>query len=247
MDLVTREILSILDRCCDVYTFPILDNGYVYLAATRLSLFRSTQAWALVIEVFGFSPRAGLPDTHIYTFANCLQNRDTAHQYVSHEAYQRYLANNPNNESRFVYPIEAGPWQDPENSEVIALDAPPVILRGRPAQLPSLEQYTAHGIELETSPTVQVYEACRYFAATQRDSVLATEAERRFSIPPELEQILQLEDWNHPDVVDETVRPSDSETFQQLAAVLSTGNMQLYQPSLPPNTHWQNWPEGGQL
>ena len=30
------NILSVLDRCCDTYTFPMLDNGYVYLAATRL-------------------------------------------------------------------------------------------------------------------------------------------------------------------------------------------------------------------
>jgi len=35
-----EEILSILDDCCDAFTFPMLDNGYVYLAATRLSLYR---------------------------------------------------------------------------------------------------------------------------------------------------------------------------------------------------------------
>jgi len=46
-------ILAILDRCCDRNTFPMLDNGYVYLAATRLSLFRSPDDWAIAIEVFG--------------------------------------------------------------------------------------------------------------------------------------------------------------------------------------------------
>jgi hypothetical protein len=30
------HILSVLDRCCDAFTFPMLDNGYVYLAAKRL-------------------------------------------------------------------------------------------------------------------------------------------------------------------------------------------------------------------
>jgi hypothetical protein len=38
-------------------------------------------------------------------------------------------------------------------------------------------------------------------------------------------QILQLEEWNHPDVVNDTARPSGSETFQQLAAILSTGRL----------------------
>ena len=82
-----EQILSILDRCCDAFTFPMMYNGYVYLAAVRLSLFRSHEDWAMVIEVFGFSPRAGLPDTHIHTFSSRFYNRDTPDQYVSREAH----------------------------------------------------------------------------------------------------------------------------------------------------------------
>jgi len=110
-----EEILSILDRCCDDFTFPMLDNGYVYLAATRLSLYRSATDWAIVIEVFGFSPRAGLPDTHIYTFASRLHDRDPPEGYFNRQAYENYLANNPHNESRFVFPVDEGPWQDAES------------------------------------------------------------------------------------------------------------------------------------
>src|SRR5215471_3716415 len=105
MPIEADHILAVLDRCCDSFTFPMLDNGYVYLAATRLSLYRGASDWAMVIEVFGFSPRAGLPDTHIHTCASTLYNRDAPENYVTRDAYQRYLANNPNNGSRFVYPI----------------------------------------------------------------------------------------------------------------------------------------------
>ena len=76
MGITSEQILNILDRCCDDFTFPILDNGYVYLAATRMSLFRSDVDWALVIEIFGFSPRTGLPDISIHTFASRLWNRN---------------------------------------------------------------------------------------------------------------------------------------------------------------------------
>ena len=62
------DILRVLDNCCDAFTFPMLDNGYVYLAATRLSLFRDNADWAMTIEVFGFSPRAELPDASVYCF-----------------------------------------------------------------------------------------------------------------------------------------------------------------------------------
>jgi hypothetical protein len=117
MDSAER-ILPILDRCCEAFTFPMLDNGYVYLAATRLSLHRSDSDWAIVIEVFGFSPRSGLPDTQIYTFASKLHNRDTPEHFFTRDAYERHLANNPFNDTRFVSPVSEGPWLDAEEAEV---------------------------------------------------------------------------------------------------------------------------------
>jgi hypothetical protein len=240
-----QEILSILDRCCDTFTFPMLDNGYVYLAATRLCLFRSATDWAMTIEVFGFSPRAGLPDTHIQTFASRLQDRDPPDRYVNPEAYELYLANHPHNEYRSVFPLQEGPWQDEE--EYVAPGADAVVLRNEAIALPSVADYGRHGIDLEQAPRVQVFELCRYLADIARERVLATPEERRVSVLLEMEQILQLEEWNHPNVVDDQERPSGSQTFQQLAQVLATGDARLYQPSQLPNTHWRNWPEGGRL
>jgi hypothetical protein len=241
-----REILAVLDGCCEKFTFPMLDNGYVYLAATRLSLFRSTDDWAMVIEVFGFSPRSELPDTHIHTFASRLHDRNPPSKYVNPKAYASYLATNPHNESRFVHPIGAGPWQDSDNGEVLAPDATGLRLRGRPFALPARSEYARHGITLEDAANVWVYDLCRYLAAVARDQVLATPAERRISVPPDLEQILQLEEWHHPDVCRDE-RPSASPTFQQLARVLVTGDPREYRPRRPPNTHWSNWPDGGSL
>src|SRR4051794_20290728 len=103
MNIDSKAILKILDDCGASFTFPMLDNGYVYLGCTRLSLYRSIADWALVTEVFGFSPRSGLPDTGLYIFASKLHDRNKAEQYVNRNAYENYLANNPNNELRFVY------------------------------------------------------------------------------------------------------------------------------------------------
>lgn len=239
------DILSVLDQCCDSYTFPMLDNGYVYLAATRLSLFRSPEDWALVIEVFGFSPRAGIPDTHVHTFASRLHNRNTEANYVSREAYENYLARHPNNESRFVYPIEEGEWQDPENLEWVVGGPHELVLRGKPVPAPSFADIHAHGIVPLDAAQMHTFELARVLAATHRDEVLASSLERRASVLPEMQQILQLEAWHHPDVVEDDQRPSNSPTFQQLAKVLVTGDVSHYRPTLEPNTHWENWPEGG--
>lgn len=241
-----NEILTILDACCNTGTFPMLDNGYVYLAASRLSLHRSISDWALVIEIFGFSPRAGTPDLHIYTFASQLYNRNPPDQYISRDAHARYLAHNPHNESRFFFPIDGEIPQDDENCEVIAEDVAELKLRGQPIVLPSGDTYLRYGIELEAPPHIQIFEVCRFLAATQRELVLATPEERRVSVRPEMQEILLLDAWRHPDLLEDEL-PSTVRTFQQLSRVLATGDITEYRADEIPNTHWSNWPEGGLL
>ena len=240
----SNQILKILDDATRVFTFPMLDNGYVYLAATRMSLFRSSDDWGLVIEVFGYSPRAGLPDTHLHTFASRLHDRNKPEDYVNETAYRNYLANNPHNESRFIHPIADGPWIDPEQQELVAPSGE-LHLRDLTLPLPSPPEYSQEGIELEQDQPA-VFELCRYLAAKWREKVLASSTERRVSILPSMTQILQLEEWLHPDVVNDEL-PSQCETFQQLAEVLVTGDLSHYHPSQNPNTHWSHWPDGGTL
>jgi uncharacterized protein DUF7003 len=211
------RILAVLDDCAAAFTFPALDNGYVYPAATRLTAYRSDSNWAIVIEVFGFSPRAGLPDTHLYTFAEELHARDAPEQYVSREAYERYLSLNPHHESRFVHPIEEGPWQDEEVGELVAEGASWLRIRGLERPLPGPAEYALAGVDLADPPRIQVYELCRVLANLHREDVLADPAERRVSVAPELSEVARLEEWRHPDVTGEEM-PSASETFRGLAA-----------------------------
>ena len=234
------EVLGVLDRCAQASSFPMLDNGYVYLAATRLSLHRSAADWAIVIEIFGYSPRAGDPDLHIYTFASRIHGREPETENATRAAY---LAANPNNEDALFFPVAPGTWID---GEQVAPSASEVILRGQPVPLPPIGEYYAHGIALQSPPRVAIFELCRYLADVHRDDVLATVDERRVHVLPELEQLLVLDDWHHPDLVEDEY-PSHVESLRQLAAVIETGDVARYQPPEPSNTHWRHWPEGGLL
>ena len=241
------DILAILDRGCDSFNFPMLDNGYVYLAASRLSLYRSADDWALVFEIFGFSPRSGVPDLNVTTFASTLHDRDSPEQYVSEVAYLGYLARKPNNDARFFYPIEGDAWVDmADDGEFIAEEVTELSVRGQSVSLPPLSDYAAHGINLSHPGRVTIFELCRMLTATRRDLVLGTMAERRVSVPPQLDLIMTLDDWRHPDLLEDE-RPGTSETFQQIAEVLVSGNVNAYHPTQVPNTHWSFWPEGGLL
>jgi hypothetical protein len=53
------EILKQLDKCAKEFTFPMLDNGYVYPAGTKLTAYRDEKHWVIIIEVIGFSYRGG--------------------------------------------------------------------------------------------------------------------------------------------------------------------------------------------
>src|SRR5229473_6795394 len=136
--------------------------------ASRLTLFRSDLDWAIVMEVFGFSPRSGLPDINVSTFASRLCNRNRRESYVNEVAYNAYLKNNPNNESRYYSPIEEGPWQDEENGEFVAVGAQDVLLRGEAIPIPRHGTFEKLGIPLESSPRINVFELCRALAAIHR-------------------------------------------------------------------------------
>ncbi len=238
-------ILRVLDAGCRAHVFPMLDNGYVYLAATRLSLHRSAADWALVFEIFGHSPRGLAPDLGIWSFGSRLVGRKTPDDYVNEEAYRTYRRVHAHDDAEFFFPVD-GDWQDPDEAEMVALDADVVTVRGKDIPIPGRDSFALHGIELVEPDRMRAFEVCRYLADIERDLVLATPEERRTHVPPELEEILVLDEWHHPDTVTGEVA-SQTASFRSIARVLATGDVDAYDASEPGNTHWSNWPDGGTL
>lgn len=123
------------------------------------------------------------------------------------------------------------------------------------------------------APDERPWELVRRLMPEHRDLVLATEEELRAWLPPDLPEVLRLDDWHHTDMTAQPpsperdrqrrlhqmlaarssnpvpfeTYPSDTETYRQLAAVMATGDPHAYQPTMAPNTHWSNWPEAGSL
>lgn len=228
------EILAQLDECAEAFTFPILDNAYVYPAATRMTLFRDAERWAIVIEVLGFNSHMGGTggiDDALYCFGNCLR---------------RPPGISPEDTLRPVSDGDSGPLFDEDG---ITLRRGATDLRIRGAQVPvprSPEHYLERQILLEIPPDVQGFELLRGLLPEHRNLLLATDDEIRARVPADLPQILRLDEWSHPDI-SEGDMPAESPTFQALAKVLVTGDVTLYRPRRKPNTHWSRWPEGGVL
>lgn len=229
-----HKILDQLDACAREFTFPMLDNGYVYPVDQRMHIMRSDAMWMMVIETFGFSPRSGGIDG----IQNCL------HLYGSNLHRAPGTANED-----FLNPFDF-PQEDLfDRSTLWAIDPSldHVMIRGqqvpvdlRPSQLAAKE------ISLIEPPAVDPPALLRSLVPEHRDMLLATPMEIAARNPHKIPAVMVLDEWNHPDVSGDQL-PSQSETFEMLAAVIETGITDAYRPTLPPNTHWRNWPEGGTL
>ena len=237
-----EDVLSVLDRSAEHFTFPMLDNGYVYPAAARLSVHGDGLNWAIVIETFGYSPRAETPDLAVTTFASKVAHPKTRADSVNEAAYLNYLKQHPHDAVDFHWPLDADDWPEDEALE----PGVTIRLRGQDVTVPTAQDCLAVGITTGRPVAIEIFELSRYFAEMRRDDVLATLDERTRQVLPGLPQVLLLDEWHHPDLGAGN-RPSDTLTFRQIAEVAATGDASKYDMPEPPNTHWSNWPLGGLL
>lgn len=239
----TDGIFRILDAAADAFVFPMLDNGYIYLAAARLSCFHGSEGWAVVFEVFGYSPRQGIPSTAIISIGEGLVETEREGDFVTPEAYATFMNANPFWRQDFVEPFESDDWVDLDGGDVMRAGTATITLLSQTLAAPSLSLLEQIDAEGGLGEPLHLANVSRALAQEHREAVLCGDARTR--IPKGWRQLLRLDEWNHPDLVTGE-RPSGSPTFQSLAKVIANGDPSAYVAEAP-NTHWVNWPEGGSL
>jgi hypothetical protein len=231
----SEGILEQLDTCVHDFTFPMLDNGYVYLANTQLKAYRDNNRWIIIIEVVGFNYRGG---GH-YGINNCLHIFGNCLKYPAGTRNENFLSLTTDDEEGDTFDENEEFYLQP-NTDLF-------VLRGQKHSIcHDRDAYTSIGIELEDEKDITAFEFLRFLTHTTPDSFWATEEELKERVRRDIPQIIELKEWFHPDVVNEEI-PSKNETFKQLAKVLETGDIGFYKPTKKANTHWSNWPEGGSL
>ena len=220
-----RTILAQFDRHAEQFDFPTLDNGYTYPVDVRLTAYRDARRWAVAIEHVGFFNRIPEFQNVIYLFGNCLSDGPGFGPAI---------------------PLVDGPdgWTD-ESGDAVRPGLLSIRIHGKLLKLTAADRSPPAGPS-GTPEALAVQDLFRNLLPRARDLYRATEAELRGVVPADLPQILRLDEWEHCDAV-RGVLPSHTEFFPLLAKVLVTGDVSLYKPTRPPNTHWSNWPGGGTL
>lgn len=244
--LASERILEILDRAAESFVFPMLDNGYIYPAAARLSCFRNGTGWAFVFETFGYSPRAGIPDLCVTSIGEGLVENEVAQGFATPEAFDTFRAQNAYWRQDYFHPLVMEDVIDWDHGEALLPGIDWLTLRGEKVAAPDLPLLTALEEAGRIGEPLGVANVARGVAESNLEEILATLQERRTRIPSDWDCLITLDDWRHPNVVDPESPPSASKTMQALADVVSSRDAKLYSAETP-NTHWSNWPDGGTL
>ncbi|MDN3584033.1 DUF7003 family protein [Mucilaginibacter flavus] len=257
--------------------FITLSHPYVYLIDSRLNIFRGeNDDWAVAAEVLGYNPRGGYITSEIFYFGNCLINLEnyqgnTINSYSNCPIDDKSF--NATTDIESLLP-DAGFWivrgeKMPLSTNKQDYDKAGITLdEYEPGQIQIIEAVRLAIIDhalLFRATDVELYKSIP--ANLKKILVLDEWYHREFNPvtspfdSPNTLRVLDLgqefiqnmiredkertarlnkEEW-------ENNSPGSYETWQQLAAVIATGDTSIYQPTLAPNSHWKNWPESGAL
>lgn len=230
-----QEILRQLDLEAESYVFPMLDNGYYYHGDQKLTIFRDFNRWAILLEVLAYNNHeSGIEGiTSIASiYGNCLSGWNENENF-------NYFASD-NGTRTFLYDDSIYlPYLNPEADSILVREQKIPIIFDR-------QYYITKGINLENEDKILPWEFMRGLIPEYSNLFWVTRDEISKKIPKDLPIFMILENWHHPDLVSDE-KPSETETFQQLAEVIFTGDKKLYNTTESKNTHWTNWPDGGTL
>jgi hypothetical protein len=223
-----QDILRLLDERAARFDFPVLDNGYIYPGDVRLTAYRDERRWAVLIEHLGYHYKLGFPGgvySSVYAFGNAVRDERQRRPRAFDCVFDR----------------------DREFHGDVPPDQKEVLVRGKPVAIPRKKSaYAAKGIQVRDVKELWGQHVLRFLLPEHREALLLTEDDLRQRVAADLPLFLRLNAWHHPDISNEET-PSANETFQQLAEALAEGDPNRMVLTREPNTHWKNWPMGGQL
>ncbi len=261
----------------EYFSFFTLEQPYSYTIDSRLNIFTSAQKeWAIVSEVLGYDRSADCITLDLTYLGNCLIHLNSANNRTSNRRTAVPVDTDQFRETLEGYSLkpEATGWlvrgemiplshnlQDYADNGIELNEFEPGEISaeeaGRLLILKYAHLFRATDEELYQSLPVNLNKILVLDEWYHREYYLqmnlfeSPEFLSRYELMPEpLRQKLQEDiiKRNESDRIErEKNRPGSYETWQQLADVITTGDVSLYKPTLKPNSHWSNWPESGSI
>jgi hypothetical protein len=233
-----QNILSELDES----TFPnpyksffYLENKDVERIGSRLLLYANDTSWAIVFENSIYDSRAYHVSIERTYFGNCLKNMDlyTENKYEVNTYFSLLITEDQvlsiSDDNNLLYNTI---------TEIPFRDTMLPVIRNK-------EEYLKHKIAFNSidssSQNLNLVALLRLLKTKNPNLFHAKNEEIYEHLPNNLNLILALDKWHHKDYINYNnnlfgKKPSQQETYKQLAKVLVTKDTTNYAPSLQPNT-----------
>lgn len=225
--------------------FPDLEDGYMYVAGSKIHLYALDRLWSVVFEINGYHTRQGESIASLFYFGNCLNLEvfeAAGRKYISN-LYQHTLISGDEFER-----IELQVDDDEEAFERIDPKTEVIQVNGQKVPFePNRAKYVELGIQPDAhnpSGWIEFGEFMRYLHETDPAVLAVSDSiiERPFATP--LSKLMTIDKFHFHSVLDKTNCPSELETFQQIANVLESGDKGAWSPTLKANNDWRNWESG---
>ncbi len=192
--------------------FPDFTNLYFEYAGARLHCFRSEKKWAIVTEVVCYNTGMANATNEVHYIGNGLEN--LLDQIASFPVVDNFN--------------EAFTWAD--GQAFLTEHTEEIVVKGRAINIFELVD-TSHG-------KLRIIDVLRLLIDNYRDTLFLDQPDLRKNIREELQLILTLDEWYHPQLDEELI---EGESIRMIAEVLQSGRIEKYQPKVFPNTHWSHW------
>lgn len=205
--------------------FPWLGYGFVYIDS-RMKVFGTGKDWAVTIEVI-------VVNTHMPDLEAC------ANSFYAWDTKSYIQLKKPD-----FFPIAFDGDDGPVFSDFeLIKGAKTIKIRNHIVPIPQNDEiYANKRIDLIGGDITQ-YELLRALTPEYRDFFFLSDEEIYKKLNMDIPKLLQLEEWRHPVVYEDTTleSPAECEVFKLIAKVIETQDPTFYKPTEKPNTHWSNW------
>lgn len=251
LDAVFKGVKSALGAAFDGQAFFLdLESGYLSVANSRIHLYADETNWAIVFEVNGYHNRGMSAQIDLIYIGNCIDPPVSKSApadlgiYASNASAIGLFSNVTN-----IYLIDEEAFSAIEledEFEIIDPSAKEIKIRDTAISIDiNKSRYEEEKISFSNDLFLPEFkDLLRYLSATDNKLVFAKEAEIKARLPKNLLKIETLKAFHHKSIYEKENTPSSYETYQQIARVLTTGNIGHWNPSLEINNHWKNWDSG---
>ncbi|WP_162144113.1 DUF7003 family protein [Sporocytophaga myxococcoides] len=222
--------------------FPDLENGYMFIASSKIHLYADKNRWAIVFETNGYHNRQFNAQINLVYIGNCIsysKEISPERSYVSNFSSVELISQEEFKRIQNFKGLEMEQFElvDSDINEIKVRD---VLL---PVNHNGLE-YEAFDIKFREYDNpkrlVGFKDLVRFLSETQKEVMSANEEDLRKNLPDTLPKLITIDSFHHKN----NMTPDSYETYRMIAKILVTGDTTFWKPKLTPNNHWTNWRSG---